>query len=213
VRLLRVIETGVLRRLGGERSVSVDVRVVAATHRDLSRMVRDGQFREDLYYRLKGAVLEVPPLRDRVSDLEALVVHFLDQIGGARPMPTRAAWRALQAYAWPGNVRELRAEVARWVVFCEDRVELEDLAPEIRSASPIQVSRGGSLPVMGLKKETASRPLAEILAEVEQQVISKTLREHSGNLSRTARELGIDRNTLKRKLPRAPAKPPRKRAK
>lgn len=110
-------------------------------------------------------------------------------------------------------MRELRAEVARWVVFCEDRVELEDLAPEIRSASPVQVSRGVSPPGVGFKKQAASRPLAEILAEVEQQVISKTLREHNGNLSRTARELGIDRNTLKRKLPRASAKAMRKRTK
>jgi DNA-binding NtrC family response regulator len=204
VRLLRVLEAGVLRRVGGEQEVPVDVRIVTATHRDLRKMAREGSFREDLYYRLKGAVLEVPALRDRSSDLEALVVHFLDQMGGGRPMPTRAAWRALQAYSWPGNVRELRAEVARWLVFCEDRVELEDLAPEIQVAAPLRAA-GVSSSVPSMKGKAASpRPLAEILAEVEQDVISSTLLRHAGNVSRTARELGIDRNTLKRKLRRAP---------
>lgn len=120
-------------------------------------------------------------------------------------MPTRAAWRALQAYSWPGNVRELRAEVARWLVFCDDRVELEDLAPEIRSAAPLLAAGVSSKP-LARAKGAAPRPLAEILAEVEQQVISSTLHRHGGNISRTARDLGIDRNTLKRKLPRAATK-------
>jgi DNA-binding NtrC family response regulator len=211
VRLLRVIETGVLRRLGGERPLTIDVRVVAATHRDLRQMVRDRSFREDLYYRLKGAVLEVPPLRDRMSDLEALVVHFLDQIGGARPMPTRAAWRAMHAYEWPGNVRELRAEVARWVVFCEERVELEDLAPEIQAVATTTNTRRGSLVTPAASKAPTASSLAEIVAEVEQQVISRTLHQQAGNLSRTARALGIDRNTLKRKLQRPPSKSAGKR--
>jgi len=203
VRLLRVLEEGTLRRLGGEQEVKVDVRIVAATHRDLAGMVREGTFREDLYYRLKGAVLEVPPLRERIADLEALVVHFLDQQGGTRPMPTRAAWRAMQAYAWPGNVRELRAEVARWVVFCEDRVEPEDLSPEIQAASAGSSAfrRGVDIAPRTLGKGGVARPLSEILEDVEQRVIASTLTRNEGNLSKTARELGIDRNTLKRKLP------------
>jgi DNA-binding NtrC family response regulator len=126
-------------------------------------------------------------------------------MGGRRPTPTRAAWRALQAYAWPGNLRELRAEVARWLVFCDDRVELEDLAPEIRAASPLLAAGVSSRPP-ARAKGAAPRPLAEILTQVEQQVISSTLHRHGGNISRTARELGIDRNTLKRKLPRAAKK-------
>jgi DNA-binding NtrC family response regulator len=195
VRLLRVIETGVLRRVGGEQQVPVDVRIVTATHRDLHEMVRAGSFREDLYYRLKGAVLEVPALRERISDLEALVVHFLEQMGGRRPMPTRAAWRALQAYSWPGNVRELRAEVARWLVFCDDRVEVEDLAPEIRAGSPPMAAKGPASRAKG----PAVRTLAEIVGEVEQESIASALARNGGNISRTARELGVDRNTLKRK--------------
>jgi two-component system, NtrC family, response regulator AtoC len=204
VRLLRVLEQGVLRRVGGEEEVTVDVRIVAATHRNLAKMVRDGTFRDDLYYRLKGAVLEVPPLRERSLDLEALVVHFLDQLRGARPMPTRAAWRAMQAYAWPGNVRELRAEVARWLVFCEERVELRDLSPEIQAA----VGTKGSRPTQEelvqrvLDARHSPRPLAELVADLEQRAIAASMERHQGNISQTARELGIDRNTLKRKLPR-----------
>ena len=201
VRLLRVLETGVLRRLGGERELQVDVRVVAATHRDLTAMVADGTFREDLYYRIKGAVLEVPPLRERVSDLEALVAHFLDELvgDGARPTPTRAAWRAMQGYAWPGNVRELRAEVARWTVFCDARVGVEDLSPEIRSAKPPVVGHE-KIARRALARSAPPRPLAEIVREVEDAVIARALERNEGNLSRTARELRIDRNTLKRKL-------------
>jgi two-component system, NtrC family, response regulator AtoC len=211
VRLLRVLENGTLRRVGGEREVQVDVRIVAATHRDLGRMVREGKFREDLYYRLKGAVLEVPPLRERSVDLEALVVHFLEQLGPARPMPTRAAWRALQAYAWPGNVRELRAEVARWVVFCEDRVDLSDLSPEIRTPSPLPAAarRATHSARAHIDAET-TRPMSAILAEVEQRTIASVLSRNAGNISQTARDLGIDRNTLKRKLP-GPASAARKR--
>lgn len=204
VRLLRVLESGTLRRVGGEQEVKVDVRIVAATHRDLADMVDKGTFREDLYYRLKGAVLEVPPLRERIGDLEALVVHFLDQLASSRanatrPMPTRAAWRALQAYPWPGNVRELRAEVARWLVFCDERVDLEDLSAEIRDGAPPPVRTAA------IRKATSARapvrPLAEILGEIEADIITRALDRNEGNISRTARELGIDRNTLKRKMP------------
>ena len=120
-------------------------------------------------------------------------------------MPTRAAWRALQGYAWPGNVRELRAEVARWLVFCEDRVEVEDLSPEIQAA--MGEPRGGAgrrakeiVPAL-LARGGKPRPLAELVEELEQRCIEAALERNQGNLSRTARELGIDRNTLKRKLP------------
>ncbi|MCB9762140.1 MAG: sigma-54-dependent Fis family transcriptional regulator [Alphaproteobacteria bacterium] len=190
VQLLRVLQEGELRRVGGERPVRVDVRVVAATHRDLASEVRAGRFREDLYYRLRGATLEVPALRDRGGDLERLVAHFMEELG--RPLKlTRAAWDALRSWRWPGNVRELRAEVTRWGVFCEDVVAVEDLSPEIRGA-PVRVAvapLGGPL-----------RPLVERVAEVERAAIADALAQLDGNLSQAARALGIDRNTLKRKL-------------
>lgn len=201
VRLLRVLEEGVLRRVGGEQEVKVDVRVVAATHRNLEQMVRDGQFREDLYYRLKGAVLQVPALRERTADLEALVAYFLEQQECAHLLPTRAAWQALHAYAWPGNVRELRAEVARWSVFCDARVELLDLSPEIQACADREASSKPRPQVPRLTNaQHKPRPLSEIVAEVETLAVHKALARNDGNLSQTARDLQIDRNTLKRKL-------------
>jgi len=189
--LLRVLQDGTLRRVGGEQTVRVDVRVIAATHRRLEILVREGRFREDLYYRLRGATLEVPPLRARPGDLELLVEHFL---GGRSLSPTPAAWRALRTWTWPGNVRELRAEVLRWTVFCADRVSLGDLAPEIRGEQREQPEAPEG-PVI--------RPLHEVVAEAEQAAIAAALRLERGNLSRTARALGVDRNTLKRKLGRS----------
>ena len=190
--LLRVLQDGTLRRVGGEHPVRVDVRVIAATHRDLPRMVRDGAFREDLYYRLRGATLEVPALRDRPGDLEALVSFFLG--ASAKPMlvPSPAAWAALRAWRWPGNVRELRAEVLRWTVFCSDRVRLDDLAPEIRGE---RVDRPGPSDV-----PDAPRTLADVVGDAEAGAIAAALAHSGGNLSQAARTLGVDRNTLKRKL-------------
>jgi DNA-binding NtrC family response regulator len=218
VSLLRVLEEGVLRRVGGEEPVRVDVRVVAATHRDLARMVEEGSFREDLYYRLKGAVIEVPPLRERASDLEALVAHFLrahephepreaDPAGGepkAGPRPTRSALEAMRRYAWPGNVRELRAEVARWRVFCDERVDVDDLAPEIRKAvaPPKRPESPAAETSPRVAIELDARPLAAAVAELEDAMIRAALDRTAGNLARAARELAIDRNTLKRKLRR-----------
>ena len=122
-----------MRRVGGEHAVKVDVRVVAATHRDLAQLVREGRFREDLYYRLRGATLTVPPLRERITDLPAMIDAFLREAtlrGRPRKLPVSPeAMRLLAAYPWPGNVRELRSEVHRWAVFCDDRVEPGDLAP------------------------------------------------------------------------------------
>jgi DNA-binding NtrC family response regulator len=199
VRLLRALEQGVIRRVGGETEVRVDVRIIAATHRDLTTMLRDGRFREDLYYRLNGARLEVPPLRERLGDLEPLVLHFLDA-QGRHPMPTRRAWRALERYPFPGNVRELRAEVARWVVFCEDRVELDDLSPEIRAAAASADTEDEPRPAAPSKPSGAPASLVEEVRALERSLVDAALVRNEGNLSRTARELGIDRNTLKRKL-------------
>jgi two-component system, NtrC family, response regulator AtoC len=198
--LLRVLQEGTLRRVGAESSVEVDVRIVAATHRDLQAMVRRGEFREDLFYRLRGATIEMPPLRGRPGDVELLVEQFLSdqrgKKGGRRLRVTRDAMRILSQYAWPGNVRELRAEVLRWTVFCDDVVHVSDLADEIRHGqSPNQT------PVsMGSSMESDLRPLRQYVDEAERSAIIKTLAAEKGNLSRTAKALDIDRNTLKRKM-------------
>jgi DNA-binding NtrC family response regulator len=205
VMLLRVLQEGRLRRVGGEEEVEVDVRVIAATHRDLPAMIGRGEFREDLWYRLRGATLELPPLRERGRDLELLVSQFLDEGDanrmGRRLWPTPEAWSALRAYAWPGNVRELRAEVVRWQVFFADgdaRIGLDALSPEIRAGRTSEAI--ASAPV--ITSDGSPKPLREQVDAVEREAIAAALRYCQGNLSRAARVLEIDRNTLKAKLSR-----------
>ncbi|HEY0192805.1 MAG TPA: sigma-54 dependent transcriptional regulator, partial [Kofleriaceae bacterium] len=194
--LLRVLQERTLRRVGGEASIRVDVRVIAAIYRDLPQMVRDGRFREDLYYRLRGATLVVPPLRDRVGDLPVLIEAFLREAtirGHARKLPiTPEAMRLLAGYRWPGNVRELRSEVHRWAVFCDHEVTPADLAPELRQAAPATIP--GAAPVV------PATTLAAAVTAAEHGAITAALLAHAGNLSQAARALGIERNTLKRKL-------------
>jgi two-component system response regulator AtoC len=191
VMLLRALQEGRVRRVGGERSVPVDVRVLAATHRDLAEMVRDGTFREDLYYRLCGATLRVPPLRERAGDVERLIVRFLDEAGRLELMPSSATLEALKGYRWPGNVRQLRAEVIRWTVFCDQPPGLAALSPEIQ---------GHTAPTRTASAAVGVRPLKVSVAEVEQVSIRAALDAAGGNRSQAARALEIDRNTLKRKM-------------
>ena len=205
--LLRVLQDGSLRRVGGERAIRVDVRVLAATHRDLAAMVREGSFREDLYYRLRGATVTVPPLRRRLDDLELLIEHFMREAGGLELAITRAAWRALRRYSWPGNVRELRAEVMRWRVFCEGRVTLDDLSPEIAAADgQSDVGAPQGVRIDGRSTSDAQsgvlEPLGDVVARAERAAIENALALLDHNLSRVARRLQIDRNTLKRKIRR-----------
>jgi DNA-binding NtrC family response regulator len=200
--LLRVLQERTVRRVGGEAAIRVDVRVIAATHRDLARMVRESEFREDLYYRLRGATLIVPPLRERIADLPAMIDAFLREAtvrGRARKLPvTPEAMRLLAAYAWPGNVRELRSEVHRWAVFCDHEVTPADLAPEIRDAAPPNAPAPHNR--AGRTRAATPATLADAVHAAEHAAISAALAAHAGNLSQTARALGIERNTLKRKL-------------
>ncbi|WP_437912890.1 sigma-54 dependent transcriptional regulator [Sorangium sp. So ce302] len=205
--LLRVLQDGTLRRVGGEAKIELDVRVLAATHRDLAAMVEEGTFREDLYYRLRGAIIEVPPLRARGGDIEVLVGAFLDEVQSRRKgrglEVTREALRSLYQHAWPGNVRELRAEVQRWGVFCEHTVDVGDLAPEIASPAARPASGGAGGIARAPESEAGGEevaPLAEAVASAERAAIGRALEVHKGNLSRAARALAIDRNTLKRKM-------------
>lgn len=199
--LLRVLQEGTLRRVGGEASVEVEVRIVAATHRDLQAMVRRGEFREDLFYRLRGATIEMPPLRGRPGDIELLVQSFLSEQrskkGGRRLRVTREAMHILTQYAWPGNVRELRAEVMRWGVFCDEVVHVSDLADEIRHGNVNVLNASPERPAP-VRNEV--RTLRECVDDAERNALTKVLAVENGNLSRTAKALGIDRNTLKRKM-------------
>jgi len=186
-KLLRFLDSGEFRRVGGNTVRKVDVRVIAATNKSLSGLVRDGRFREDLFYRLSVINIELPPLRERSSDIPALARFFVEQSARKLGKEVRgisdAALERLSAYAWPGNVRELRNEIERAAILCEHgRIEAEDL----------------SLPAAA-----APGPEEEIpgpLEDLERRHIEKVLREVGGNRTRAAGVLGINRKTLYLKL-------------
>ena len=140
VKLLRVLETRTIERIGGTEEIHCDTRLVSATNRDLAAMVKEGTFREDLFYRLEGVTIQMPPLRERRDDIPLLVKHFMDMIckDNSRPLLkiTPAAMSALEQYSYPGNIRELRNIVERMVVLARnDTLELEDVPPYVRDAS------------------------------------------------------------------------------
>jgi len=191
-KLLRALEEGEIRRVGATRSTMVDVRVVAATNRDLDEEVGGGRFREDLYWRLNGLGLHVPPLRERSSDIPVLVDHFLDRTAaqpGHRVRFTSETMALLVAYPWPGNVRELRSVVERAATLSDAR----QLAPD---SLPDRVRKGGM--IRATIAEAAVRHLS--LREVERAYLLEILRMTGGNKSRAAEILGLDRKTLYRKL-------------
>ncbi len=196
-KLLRVLETRVFRRVGGHVDITADVRVIAATHRDLKKLVAEGRFREDLYFRLNVVPIVMPPLRERPDDIELLANHFIARISrdlGRSPAKlTPEALRAFQGYAWPGNVRELRNTIERILLLEADtEIRLEHLPPEIAGGG------GGGVPGEGAHPFPAGvvRPLAEI----ERMAIHHALGVCEGNKTRAAQLLGISRQTLRSKL-------------
>jgi DNA-binding NtrC family response regulator len=198
-KLLRVLEERQVTRLGGSRSVPVDVRVVAATNRPLERMSAEGSFREDLLYRLRVIGLHIPPLRERREDIPAIAVHFLAGFAARHGRPTRAlsdaARRVLLAHDWPGNVRELRNAVERAVVLAEgETIDAADLPPGLDTRAPLR-------PV---DAALADLPWAEARARAldawERDFLAAALERHGGNVSRTAQSLGIHRQSLQKRL-------------
>ncbi|MHC4960194.1 MAG: sigma-54-dependent transcriptional regulator [Planctomycetota bacterium] len=186
VDLLRVLEERTVTRVGGKRAIPVDFRVVAATNRDLEAMVRTGQFRDDLFWRLNVVTVEIPPLRERPDDIESLARHFLAQFG--RSMNRRGlrfsdeAMELLRAHGWAGNVRELRNCVERAVVLgVPPTIEARDLPVRVaRSDGPLVASR--------------------LLADVERAHVGEVLHETDWNISKAAKLLGVDRGTLYNKI-------------
>lgn len=199
VSLLRVMEEGVVHRIGGERGVPMDVRVVAATHRPLEERVASGLFRQDLLFRLNVLVIDLPPLRDRAGDIEWLARHFLAKSmgdmgrGGNPPVLSRAALAQLTAYRWPGNVRELRNLMARLAVRLPEGLR-EIGAKPIASLLPSGSagSGGGEAGVLIPKGTT--------LADAEWLLIDAALKEAAYNRRKAAKLLGIGERTLRRKL-------------
>jgi two-component system response regulator HydG len=193
VKLLRALEERAIRPVGAEREIQVDVRIVAATNRDLEAAVESGTFREDLFYRINVIQIEIPPLRSRGADVLLLAQHFLE--GFARSMRKHvtgvqpAAAQRLMTYNWPGNVRELRNVVERAVALTQsERIGVEDLPDKIRDYQQSQVVIGGDDP-----KELVS------LDEVQRRYIAHVLAATGGNQTQAARILGVDRKTLYRK--------------
>ena len=190
-KLLRVLEEDTVTRLGGNRIIPVDVRVIAATNRDLWEMVQDGRFREDLYYRLKVIELHIPPLRSRKSDIPLLAMALLRQAAErhnlSMPEVEPEVIQRMKTYRWPGNVRQLRNMMESLLITCVDRITIDDLPPEFERERDDTCS-------------TLELCLPVELSEVEEEVIRKTLELTGGNRTRTASLLGIGRRTLQRKL-------------
>jgi two-component system, NtrC family, response regulator HupR/HoxA len=201
VRLLRVLQEGEVRPVGGARPVPVDVRVIAATHRQLEQRVRDGLFREDLYYRIAGVTITVPPLRERVADIVPIarqtvldVAAELGHPGATLPDETLAC---LLAYPWPGNIRELRNEIARALALHEGGA----LVPAAFSSRVLQGRAAGAADDLRAAVPQ-SGTLAERLDVIEAMVLRETLLRHRWNKTRAAAELGLSRVGLRAKLQR-----------
>lgn len=208
-KLLRFLQEGEIQPLGEQRPSKVDVRIIAATNTDLEEMVTQGRFREDLYYRLNVIRLRVPPLRERRSEIPAIVNYYLNhysaKFGRKDVQIVPQAIDLLMVNDWPGNVRQLCNEIQRVVARAEDgqMITPEQLSPELkRTSAPAtpttSASTLASMPAATLENVT----LADALQEVERRMIADALRRHSGNISRAARELGLTRRGLYLKLDR-----------
>jgi DNA-binding NtrC family response regulator len=198
-KILRFLEEKAFKRVGGTRDIKVDVRIIAATNRNLAEAVRERHFREDLYYRINVIPIHLPPLRDRVEDVGLLASHFVQHFNRDFKKNvlgfSRRGLRALEAYHWPGNVRELRNVVER-VMILESReyLHLEDLPPEIRSFAAAEA------PGADEKSPFALPPQGIVLEEVEESLLRQALERSRGNRTHAARLLGVSRDTLRYKL-------------
>lgn len=200
-KILRALQVQAFRRLGGDQEVKVDVRVIAATNRDLQREMATGRFREDLYYRLNVVPIQVPALRDRREDVPMLAKYFMEQAAQSAGLPKRSlgedAIAALQAYEWPGNVRQLK-NVIDWLLIMATpaqggAIKADQLPPEIGTATPatLRWDKGGE--IMGLS-------LREAREMFEREYLLAQVNRFGGNISRTASFVGMERSALHRKL-------------
>ncbi len=203
-KVLRVLQSGELSRVGSESTLKVDVRVLAATNRDLQAGVVAGQFREDLYFRLAVVPLRAPPLRDRASDIPLLCASFVTQIArenGLREKSfTAEALEILAGYSWPGNVRELRNVVERLVILSEDSIGVGDLPEEIVAEASRKDRPAPPVAAVDLPAEAKNLPLRELRDLVERQYVRQKLDENDWNISRTAQVLGLERTNLHKKM-------------
>ena len=206
MKLLRVLQEREFEKVGDSHTTKVDVRVIAATNSDLAKMVAEGQFREDLFYRLNVIPVQLPALRDRQEDIPLLAQHFVDKFqaivgapGTARPHLTvsQEAIRRMMAYHWPGNVRQLENTIERAVAFSGGRtqIDVDDLPPELLAAVPTPLASGVALPEGGID-------LDAYVASIERELIERALERTGGNKGQAAKLLHFKRTTLVEKLKR-----------
>jgi DNA-binding NtrC family response regulator len=193
-KILRALQEREIMRVGGTRPIKVDVRVIAATNRDLEAMVKDGRFREDLYYRLNIIPIVIPPLRNRRDDIPALVDFFIAKhvAGSHRPIRglTAGARNLIMSYSWPGNVRQLESAIERAILLCEgNEIEVEDLPVEIRQEGTSATAFNFKLPPEGISFD-----------EVERSLITQAMEQTNWNITRAAKLLGLSFRTLQYRL-------------
>jgi DNA-binding NtrC family response regulator len=204
-KFLRALESGEIRRVGGERTIKIDARVVSATNRNLLSMVEEGTFRQDLYYRLAKVTIDLPPLRERIEDLPTLCEHFIDQLKnrGNVPVHVRAfsaeALLTMSGYDWPGNIRELKNVVERAATFCEgELIQPEDLPADLCARMGMDSGHNAPKspalsPGLGLKQAKEM-----MVSNFERDYLVGLLKRYNMNISRVAREAGIDRRHVYR---------------
>lgn len=190
-KLLRVLETGEYRPLGSTKIHRTNARIIAATHRDLEKMISQGRFRQDLYYRLNVLTIDIPPLNQRAEDIPLLVDHFLEQPLGNAPRPTITprAMQQLMAHDWPGNVRELKNTIERLRVHCEEEISAGSIDSVLTRPSQNTQATGNSLALF-------NRIVP--LANLEQAYIEWVLKQCDGNVSKASKALGVSRTTIYR---------------
>jgi transcriptional regulator with PAS, ATPase and Fis domain len=193
VKLLRVLQDRTFEVLGSSKTKSVDIRVISATNRDLNDMVADGEFREDLFYRINLISVQIPPLRDRPGDIPLLVSHFVEKLRKTYKRPklqiSNPAVEWMKRLSWPGNIRELKNLVERVILISnKDIIELEDFTDEYKSG-PQKTSKT-SIPEVG----------SMTLDEVEKNMVIKALDHYKNNISKAAKSLGLSRAALYRRM-------------
>jgi two-component system, NtrC family, nitrogen regulation response regulator NtrX len=196
-KLLRVLQEGVVTRIGGSKPIQVDVRVLAATNKDLDIEIADGRFREDLLYRLNVVPIDVPALRERTEDIPALVAFFAEQLASSAGVPGRKfaddAVRRLKSRSWPGNIRELRNAVERALILASGKTI---------TAADIDLLLPGPVGVGDPAGESGSQTFETFKLEAEKQFLTQKLKEHDWNVSETARSLKMPRSNLYKKIER-----------
>ncbi len=205
VNLLRVLEEMCFRRVGGQETVHVDTRIVAATNADLERKTHDGSFREDLYYRLNVFPIHLPPLRERPEDISLLTRHFLDdaaqEYGLSAPGVTPEAMEAITAYHWPGNVRQLRSLCERWVIVSAGREITREMLPIEMVSGHSRLDKYGTTPLLTVDETVPMKMAVDRAAvQVERTYLHRLLKRNHGHLINTAKAAGITRRTLYTKM-------------